>query len=153
MPQKPCKIWVLEMFEALFTNPDVVVALVGARWGRLVFGRHVSGFTRQLASFRRHQSFGAARHRAGLPWHRQPVLAFFVAGAAAVGLLTVFLTELLMYSQRVKADAATGLVYPFLFAIAGVLISVFARGVHIGTDAVLLGKIGLVKSDFRGSIP
>ncbi len=58
-----------------------------------------------------------------------------------------------MYSQRVKADAATGLVYPFLFAIAGVLISVFARGVHIGTDAVLLGKIGLVKSDFRGSIP
>ena len=67
---------------------------------------------------------------------------FFIAGAAAVGLLTVFLTELLTRSQRVKADAAIGLVYPFLFAIAVVLINVFARNVHIDTDAVLLGEIG-----------
>ena len=67
---------------------------------------------------------------------------FFVAGAAAVGLLTVFLTELLAKSGRVKADAAIGLVYPFLFAVAVVLINVFARNVHIDTDAVLLGEIG-----------
>ena len=67
---------------------------------------------------------------------------FFVAGAAAVGLLTVFLTERLARSGRVKADAAIGLVYPFLFAIAVVLINVFARNVHIDTDAVLLGEIG-----------
>ena len=67
---------------------------------------------------------------------------FFVAGAAAVGLLTVYLTELLTKSRRVKADAAIGLVYPFLFAIAVVLINVFARDVHIDTDAVLLGEIG-----------
>ncbi len=67
---------------------------------------------------------------------------FFVAGAAAVGLLTVFLTERLAKSGRVKADAAIGLVYPFLFAIAVVLINVFARNVHIDTDAVLLGEIG-----------
>jgi len=67
---------------------------------------------------------------------------FFIVGAATAGLLTVFLTERLAGSGRVKADAAIGLVYPFLFAVAVVLINVFARNVHIDTDAVLLGEIG-----------
>jgi manganese/zinc/iron transport system permease protein len=66
----------------------------------------------------------------------------FVLGAAIVGVLTVVLTELLSNSKRVKHDAAIGLVYPFLFAIAVLLINVFARNVHIDTDAVLLGEIG-----------
>ncbi len=67
---------------------------------------------------------------------------FFIVGAASVGLLTVFLTELLSATRRVKADAAIGLVYPFLFALAVLLINLFARNVHIDTDAVLLGEIG-----------
>lgn len=68
---------------------------------------------------------------------------FFVLGAAMVGVLTVVLTELLSNSRRVKHDAAIGLVYPFLFAIAILLINLFARNVHIDTDAVLLGEIGM----------
>jgi manganese/zinc/iron transport system permease protein len=67
---------------------------------------------------------------------------FFIFGAALVGVLTVVLTELLSNSKLVKHDAAIGLVYPFLFAIAVLLITVFARNVHIDTDAVLLGEIG-----------
>ncbi len=67
---------------------------------------------------------------------------FFILGAALIGVLTVFLTELIVKTGRVKNDAAIGLVYPFLFAIAVVLINVFARNVHIDTDAVLLGEIG-----------
>jgi manganese/zinc/iron transport system permease protein len=72
---------------------------------------------------------------------------FYVIGAAIVGVLTVALTELLVNSKRVKNDAAIGLVYPFLFAIAILLINVFARNVHIDQDAVLLGEIGFVWID------
>jgi manganese/zinc/iron transport system permease protein len=72
---------------------------------------------------------------------------FFIVGAAVVGVLTVALTELLTASKRVKSDAAIGLVYPFLFAIAVLLINVFARNVHIDQDAVLLGEIGFVWID------
>ena len=68
---------------------------------------------------------------------------FFLIGAAAVGVLTVVLTESLTNSKRVNYDAAIGLVYPFLFAIAVLLINVFVRNVHIDVDAALLGEIGL----------
>ena len=67
---------------------------------------------------------------------------FYILGAAATGVLTVVLTELIVKSGRVKNDAAIGLVYPLLFAIAVVLINLYARNVHIDTDAVLLGEIG-----------
>jgi manganese/zinc/iron transport system permease protein len=72
---------------------------------------------------------------------------FYVLGAAIVGVLTVALTELLTNSRRVKSDAAIGLVYPLLFAVAVLLINVFARNVHIDQDAVLLGEIGFVWID------
>lgn len=72
---------------------------------------------------------------------------FFVLGASLVGVLTVFLTELAVKTKRVKDDAAIGLVYPFLFAIAILLINIFARNVHIDTDAVLLGEIGFAWID------
>ncbi len=72
---------------------------------------------------------------------------FYTFGAAVVGVLTVALTELLATSKRVKSDAAIGLVYPLLFAIAVLLINIFARNVHIDQDAVLLGEIGFVWID------
>mgnify|MGYP002778976483 CR=1 FL=1 len=71
----------------------------------------------------------------------------FVLGAALAGLGVVLLSELLASSRRVKTDAAIGLVYPLLFAVAVVLINVFARNVHIDQDAVLLGEIGFVWID------
>ena len=72
---------------------------------------------------------------------------FFIVGAALAGVATVALTELLARSKRVKNDAAIGLVYPLLFAIAVVLINLYARNVHIDVDAVLLGEIGFVWLD------
>jgi manganese/zinc/iron transport system permease protein len=85
------------------------------------------------------------------------VLAFFVVedlsspllivGAAAVGLLTVYMVEVLKKSNRVAEDAAIGLVFPFLFSIAIILISRYAGSVHLDTDAVLLGEIALVPQD------
>lgn len=85
------------------------------------------------------------------------VLAFFVVqdlaspvlifGAAAMGLLTVALVEMLVGTRLVKEDAAIGLVFPTLFSIAVILISRFARGVHLDVDAVLLGELAYAPFD------
>lgn len=67
-----------------------------------------------------------------------PVL---VAGAAATGVGTVWLVELVVRTRLVRSDAAIGLVFPTLFAIAVILISLYARTLHLDTDSVLLGEI------------
>jgi manganese/zinc/iron transport system permease protein len=85
------------------------------------------------------------------------VLAFFavseighpllIIGAAAVGVLTVSLTELLNKSRLVKEDAAIGLVFPALFSIAVILIGVFARNVHLDTHIVFQGELAFTPFD------
>lgn len=69
---------------------------------------------------------------------KSPLL--FVA-AVLSGVLTVSLSELLLRTRRVKADAAIGLVFPALFSIAVIIISRSFSGVHLDTDAVLLGEL------------
>lgn len=81
------------------------------------------------------------------------VIAFFVvedlssplliAGAAVVGLGTVWLIEAVHRTRLVGEDAAIGLTFPLLFSIAIILISRYAGDVHLDTDAVLLGEIAL----------
>jgi manganese/zinc/iron transport system permease protein len=68
-------------------------------------------------------------------------------GAGLAGLATVVLTDALVRSRRVKRDAAIGLVFPALFAVAVLLINVYARDVHIDSDAVLLGEIAFAWLD------
>lgn len=72
---------------------------------------------------------------------------FMLVGAALAGLLTVWLTEILRNSKLVKEDAAIGLVFPALFALAVLLINLFARNVHIDVHAVMLGEIVLAPFD------
>lgn len=67
-----------------------------------------------------------------------------IAGAALAGILTVWLTELLAGTGRVKQDAAIGLVFPVLFSLGVLLINIYARDVHIDQHTVLLGEIGFV---------
>ena len=67
-----------------------------------------------------------------------------IIGAALTGLLTVYLTELLVKSGKVKDDAAIGLVFPALFSIGVLLLNLYARSVHIDAHTVLLGEIGFV---------
>lgn len=66
-----------------------------------------------------------------------------IVGAAAAGVLTVVLTELIERSGLVKQDAALGLVFPLLFAVAVILVSRYVDNVHIDTDSVLVGEIGM----------
>ncbi len=70
-----------------------------------------------------------------------------LVAAAVVGLLSVVLTEALARSGRVAMDAAIGLVFPALFALGVLLVSLNARNVHIDEHAVLLGEIGFVWLD------
>ncbi|MCD7058774.1 metal ABC transporter permease [Pelagibacterium xiamenense] len=70
-----------------------------------------------------------------------------ILGAALAGVLTVFLTELLANTQRVKNDAAIGIVFPVLFSIGVLLLNLYARDVHIDEHTVLLGEIGFVWLD------
>jgi manganese/zinc/iron transport system permease protein len=67
-----------------------------------------------------------------------------ILGAALTGVLTVFLTETLVASRRVKDDAAIGLVFSVLFSIGVLLLNVYAADVHIDEHTVLLGEIGFV---------
>ncbi len=64
-----------------------------------------------------------------------------ILGAAATGLLTVILVELLTRTRLVREDAAIGLVFPVLFSIGVILIARHAGSVHLDTDSVLLGEI------------
>lgn len=85
------------------------------------------------------------------------VLAFFIVpqfghplliiGAAAVGVATVGLTELLNRTRLVKEDASIGLVFPALFSVAVILIGVFARNVHLDQHMVFQGELAFTPFD------
>jgi manganese/zinc/iron transport system permease protein len=72
---------------------------------------------------------------------------WLILGAAVMGVITVSLTELLNRTRLVKHDASIALVFPALFSIAVILISRFARGVHLDVDAVLLGELAFAPFD------
>ena len=66
---------------------------------------------------------------------------FLIAGAALFGVITVFVVEFLSGTGLVKSDDAVGIVFPMFFALAVVLITKFARNVHLDTDVVLMGEV------------
>lgn len=79
------------------------------------------------------------------------VLAFFIThdlgspllitGAALMGLFTVYFTEILNKTKQMSEDSAIGIVFPFLFSIAVILISMLAKNVHLDVRCVLLGEL------------
>ena len=64
-----------------------------------------------------------------------------VIGAAAVGVATVWLTEMLSKSRLVSSDSAMGVVFPLLFSAAIILIAKYGGSVHLDVDSVLLGEL------------
>lgn len=85
------------------------------------------------------------------------VLAFFVThdlsspllivGASIMGVVTVWLTEMLSRTRLLAEDAAIGVVFPLLFSIAIILITRHAGSVHLDTDSVLLGELAFAPFD------
>ncbi|WP_420628033.1 metal ABC transporter permease [Candidatus Leptofilum sp.] len=78
-------------------------------------------------------------------FQREPDLSspWLIIGAAAAGVITVVLTEAIYRSGLVKQDAALGLAFPLLFAVAVILISRVVDDVHLDEDAVMVGEIGV----------
>ncbi len=68
-------------------------------------------------------------------------------GAAAFGLLTVFLIELLHKKWRVQEDASIGIIYTALFALGVVLISAYAGHIDLDQECVLYGEIAYTPWD------
>lgn len=85
------------------------------------------------------------------------VVAFFLTGslnspwllfgAAAVGVVTAWLTELLTKTGLVAEDSAVGMVFPLLFSLALLLITRYASMVHLDVDTVLLGELAFAPFD------
>lgn len=67
-----------------------------------------------------------------------PVL---IIGATITGVLTVWFTQHLAEKNLVSDESAIGLVFPFFFSIAIILISKYASNTHLDTDTVLLGEL------------
>lgn len=68
---------------------------------------------------------------------------WLIIGAATAGVATVLLTETLQRSGLLRQDAALGLIFSLLFAIAVILISRYTSNVHLDVHAVTVGEIGV----------
>ncbi len=74
-------------------------------------------------------------------------------GAAAVGLLTTFLTQTLHQYGRVPTDASMGVVFTSLFALGVVLLKTYVSKIHFDVDCVfegLLYQAGFDTFEFAG---
>ncbi len=67
-----------------------------------------------------------------------PVL---ILGATIIGVMTVWVSELLSDTRLMVEESAIGIVYPLFFSIAVILISRYAGSAHLDTDSVLLGEL------------
>jgi manganese/zinc/iron transport system permease protein len=74
-----------------------------------------------------------------------PVLDFQILFLASLlaSLLTVFLTDVLTRTFKVARDASIGIVFTFLFALGVVLVTLFTRNSHAGTE-VIMGNIDML---------
>lgn len=74
-------------------------------------------------------------------------------GAAAIGLLTTFLTQTLHQFGRVPTDASMGVVFTSLFALGVVLLKRYVTGIHFDVSCVwegMLSKAALDTFEFAG---
>lgn len=69
------------------------------------------------------------------------------AGAAAVGLLTAYLTNVLSHHGKLQEDASIGVTFTWLFALGVILVSVYAGQVDLDQDCVLYGEIAFAPLD------
>lgn len=67
--------------------------------------------------------------------------------ASLMGVLTVYIIEIMQKTKLVSEDSAIGIVFPLLFSLAIILISRYTGRVNIDTDTVLLGEIAFAPFD------
>jgi manganese/zinc/iron transport system permease protein len=69
----------------------------------------------------------------------------FIA-ALMMGFITTFLTQFITKCARLQEDASIGLVFTTLFAIGIVLVTLFTRNAHIGTE-IITGNVDALHID------
>lgn len=82
------------------------------------------------------------------------VIGFFISNdlnspillvcAVLVGLATVWCTELLHQTKLLSKDAAIGIIFPLFFSSAVILISKFAKNVHLDVEHIVFGEIAFI---------
>ncbi len=139
-----------EQLNAFFGDPRAVALLIGALVAVATALCGVFLVLRKLAmtvdAISHSVLFGiVAAFLAMLALGQTPDLSapLLLIGAAGAGVGTVVLTELIARSRLVKSDAALGLVFPFLFALAVILVTRYVPNVHLDMDSVLVGEIGV----------
>ena len=66
---------------------------------------------------------------------------WLIIGATAMGVGTVYAVEWMQRRRYIRPDAAIGIVFPFLFALAIVLVTLFGKHVHLDVDTAILGDL------------
>lgn len=66
---------------------------------------------------------------------------WLIIGASLAGMITVVATEWIIHTQKLKKDAAIGLVFPLFFSVGIILINLYTRNAHLDMDMVLLGEL------------
>jgi manganese/zinc/iron transport system permease protein len=69
--------------------------------------------------------------------------------AMVTGLLTTVLTQMMTQFFRLQEDASIGLVFTTLFALGVVLLTLFTRNAHIGTEVILGNVDALHMNDLK----
>lgn len=64
-------------------------------------------------------------------------IPLLMIAAFITGIVTTFLTEFLTRVVKLQEDASIGLVFSILFALGVILVSLFTRNVHVGTELVM----------------
>lgn len=72
---------------------------------------------------------------------------FLIVSASAAGVISCVCMEWLAKSKRISKDSAIGIVFTLFFSIAVILISKFAKNVHLDVDMVLMGELILAPFD------
>lgn len=72
--------------------------------------------------------------------------------AFLTGIVTTFFTEFLTKVIKLQEDASIGLVFSILFSLGIVLVTLFTRNVHVGTELVMGNADALQRSDLRGVV-
>lgn len=76
-------------------------------------------------------------------------LKILLLGALLTGVITTLLTQLLTHLMKVQEDASIGLVFSTLFALGVVLVTLFTRNAHIGTEAIMGNVDALHRDDIK----
>ncbi|MCH9625728.1 MAG: hypothetical protein S4CHLAM123_09070 [Chlamydiales bacterium] len=76
-------------------------------------------------------------------------LPVLMVAALITGVVTTFLTEFLTRVIKLQEDASVGLVFSIFFALGVVLLSLFGRNMHLGTELVMGNIDALQRGDIK----